>query len=159
MIICVPRLGINPSKALGRFLAYLLPLSFILTSCGSNRNNVPTPTPVSAAELAKNIPDQEIKNYAKAVVAIEQIRKTTNQEMATLAEGKKFDAVHCTQPETISGLPTKMQELAFSFCNKARAISEANGLTIPRFNAITTNAQKNAELQRKITEQLTVLQN
>lgn len=136
----------------------LIPLVFILSSCGSSPKTLSTASPVSPEELAKTITDQEVKNYAKAVIAIEQFRKTTNQEMTKISEGKSFDGVVCTEPETIGSLPKKMQEVAIVFCTKARKASEDNGLTIPRFNAITFNAKTNGELQKRINEQLITLQ-
>jgi len=153
-----PRLNSGRSgRNFYRSIAVLLPLIVILSSCGSNSTPTATTPPVSPEELAKAIGDQEIKNYSKAVVAIEQLRKTTNQDMAKVSEGKPFEKVACTQPETISSLSTKMQAVALSFCGKVRDISEANGLTIPRFNAITVNAKTNPDLQKKINDQLLAL--
>lgn len=157
-MMCVPSLQINFGKSSHWMIFCLVFLVLTLPSCGSNPNTASDVSPVSAEELAKSIPDQEIKNYAKAVVAIEQLRKTTNQEMTKVSEGKTFDKFVCTQPETVASLSPKMQEVAISFCTKVRNISEANGLTIPRFNAITVNAKNNPELQKKINEQLILFQ-
>lgn len=150
--------GIYFAKIQTGLLYGLIPLVFILSSCGSNPKNSSTASPVSAEELAKTITDKEITNYAKTVVAIEQLRQTTNQEMIKISEGKPFNNVTCTEPETMTSLPTKMQEVAIGFCTKVKLISEENGLIIPRFNAITFNARNNPELQKKINEQLITLQ-
>jgi hypothetical protein len=155
---CVPSPQVDSRKIYSWLLPCLLPLVFLLPSCGSNPNANSASSVVSAEELAKTITDPEIKNYAKAVVAIEQLRKTTNQEMTKVSEGKPFDEVVCTQQETIASLPTKMQEVAIVFCTKVRKLSEDNGLTIPRFNAITVNAKNNPDLQKKINDQLITLQ-
>lgn len=136
----------------------LILLVFILSSCGSNPKNSSTTSPVSPEELAKTITDKEIANYAKAVMAIEQLRQTTNQEMLKISEGKPFNNVTCTEPETMTSLPPKMQEVAVGFCTKVREIGEENGLIVPRFNAITSNARNNPEIQKKINEQLLILQ-
>jgi len=161
-MMCVSSPPINSSKYFAKLqtrLVYgLIPLVFILSSCGSNPQNTSTVSPVSPEELAKTITDKEIISYANAVVAIEQLRKTTNQEMIKVSEGKPFNNVTCTEPETITSLPTKMQEVAIGFCTKVRAVSEENGLIVPRFNAITSNARNNLELQKKINEQLLILQ-
>jgi hypothetical protein len=155
---CVPSPQVNFRKIYSWLLPCLLPLVFLLPSCGSNPKANSASSLVSAEELAKTITDPEIKNYAKAVVAIEQLRKTTNQEMTKVSEGKPFDEVFCTQPETITNLPTKMQEVAIVFCTKVRKLSEENGLTIPRFNAITINAQNNPEVQKRINDQFSTFQ-
>lgn len=153
---CVPSPQVDLRKIYTWLLPCLLPVVFLLPSCGSNPNSASSL--VSPEELAKTISDPEIKNYAQAVVAIEQLRKTTNQEMTKVAEGKPFNEVVCTQPETIASLSTKMQEVAIDFCTKVRKLSEENGLTIPRFNAITVNAKNNPDLQKRINDQLTTLQ-
>ncbi len=155
---CVPSSQVDSSNPYSWLFICLLPIIFLLPSCGSSPSANSASSLVSPEELAKTITDPEIKNYAQAVVAIEQIRKTTNQEMTKVSEGKSFDGVVCTQPETIASLSTKMQEVAIVFCTKVRKISEDNGLTVPRFNAITVNAKNNPDLQKKINDQLVTLQ-
>lgn len=153
---CVPSSQVEFRNIYAWLLPCLFSLIFLLPSCGSSPNAASSP--VSTEELAKAITDPEIKNYAKAVVAIEQLRKTTNQEMTKISGDKPFDKVACTEPETIANLPPKMQEVAIVFCTKVRKVSEENGLTIPRFNAITVNAKNNPDLQKRINDQLITLQ-
>lgn len=133
-------------------LIFPLILPLFLLGCGSGEENAALP--VSPEELAKSIPDEEIVNYAKTVVAIEQLRQTTVQEMRQISGDSSLENVSCTQPKTISELPPQMQELTISFCNRVRAISEENGLIIPRFNAITVNARNNPDLKERIDQEL-----
>lgn len=131
-------------------LPLILPL--FLFGCGSRDENAALP--VSPEELAKSIPDEEIVNYAKAVMAIEQLRQTTAQEMRQISGDNSFANISCTQPKTINELTPQMQELAIDFCTKVRGISEENSLIIPRFNAITINARNNPDLKKRIDQEL-----
>ena len=131
-------------------LPLILPL--FLFSCGSGDENAALP--VSPEELAKSIPDEEVINYAKAVMAIEQLRQTTAQEMRQISGDNSFENISCTQPKTINELTPQMQELAINFCTKVRDISEENSLIIPRFNAITINARNNPDLKKRIDQEL-----
>jgi hypothetical protein len=106
------------------------------------------PPLVSGEELAKPISEQELRSYAKAYVAIEQLRKTTIQEMNTANSSPTN--VTCTQPQTLEPLSGRPREIALNFCAKAKTISESSGLTILRFNAITLKAQTEPELQKQI---------
>jgi len=131
---------------------YSLILPLILFGCGSSDENAALP--VSPEELAKSIPDEEVINYAKAVMAIEQLRQTTAQEMRQISGDNSFENISCTQPKTINELTPQMQELAINFCTKVRDISEENSLIIPRFNAITINARNNPDLKKRIDQEL-----
>jgi hypothetical protein len=132
----------------------MLPLMLPLLLFGCGARDEATELPVSPEELAKSIPDEEVVNYAKAVVAIEQLRQTTAQEMRQISGDNSFENISCTQPKTISELAPQMQELAISFCTRVKYISEENGLIIPRFNAITINARDNPELKKRIDQEL-----
>lgn len=135
----------------------MLTVTLFLVGCGSGENTSTAP-PVSPEELAKSIPDEEVINYAKAVIAIEQLRQTTAQEMRQISGDNSFENISCTQPKTINELTPQMQELAINFCTKVRGISEANSLIIPRFNAITVNARNNPDLKKRIDQELISLQ-
>ncbi|NJL90429.1 MAG: DUF4168 domain-containing protein [Coleofasciculaceae cyanobacterium SM2_1_6] len=142
-------------RSLGSCLRSTMPLLIVpllLFGCGAGDETADLP--VSPEELAKSISDKEIADYAKAVIAIEQLRQTTAQEMQQVSGDNSFANISCTQPKTISELTPQMRELAINFCTNVRTISEANSLIIPRFNAITINARNNPELKKRIDQEL-----
>lgn len=133
-------------------IALAIGLTFILSGCFASSKNTPSPsTPIPVS-------NEEVKNYARTVIAIEPSRIATYKEIQSLSKSQKPLKVNCSQPDTIKALPTQAQEIAVNYCNQAKKIGESNGLTIARFNEITLNAQSDPELKRRIQNELIRLQ-
>lgn len=134
-------------------ISWLVGLTFLLSSCSASGSNNPSPatTPLSVS-------NEEVKNYARTVIAIEPSRIATFKEIKELSKSGKVPAVNCTQQNSLKALSRQAQEIAINYCNQAKRIGESNGLTMARFNAITSTARSNPELQRRIQNELIRLQ-
>lgn len=131
-------------------LSWLVGLTLLLGGCGSNAaSNAPTPVPTMTA-----VTKEEIKNYAKAVIAIEPKRKAAYTEIQKNLNDEKVPEIVCTKAETIASLAKNVQNIAVNYCNQAKKIGESQGLTMQRFNGITVNSQSNPDLQRRIYNEL-----
>jgi hypothetical protein len=130
-------------------------LTAILAGCSSPSTSN-SATPVST-ESGKSVTADEIKNYARAVLAIEPIRQAAYTEIQKLTNDEKVD-VTCTKADTIAALPKSIQDVAVNYCNQSKKIGESNGLTMAQFNAVTVSAQSNSELRQRIQNELLRLQ-
>jgi hypothetical protein len=130
-------------------------ITAILTGCGSNpASESPTPTP-----MVTSASSEDIENYAKAVLAIEQIRQAAYEEIQKMTNNETIPAVTCTKSESLAALSKNIQGIAVNYCERAKKfIDETEGLTMDKFNAITSNAQSNPELQQRIQTELVRLQ-
>ena len=136
-------------------ITWLAGLTAILAGCASNSaSNAPTPIATVSSVSA-----EEVKNYAKAVLAIESSRKNAYTEIQQKIDNdQKVPDITCTQADTIASLPKSVQDIAVNYCNQSKKIGESHGLTMPQFNAITVSAQTNPDLQRRIQNEMVRLQ-
>jgi hypothetical protein len=135
-------------------IGWLIGLTAVLAGCSSNSaSDSSTPIPTLSS-----VSTEEVKNYAKAVLAIESSRKAAYDEIQKLSNDEKIPEVTCTKADTIAALPKSIQDIAVNYCNKSKKIGEDHGLTMPQFNAITVSAQSDRDLQRRIQNELIRLQ-
>jgi Domain of unknown function (DUF4168) len=131
-------------------LSWLVGLTLLMGGCGSNAaSNAPTPVPTMTA-----VTTEEIRNYAKAVIAIEPKRKAAYEEIRKNLNDDKVPEIVCTRADTIASLAKNVQDIAVNYCNQSKKMGESHGLTIQRFNEITVSAQSNKDLQRRIYNEL-----
>lgn len=135
---------------------WLAGLTAVLAGCSSPSAS-DSPTPISTPS-GKSFTTEEVKNYAKAVLAIEPSRQSAYNEIQKLSNDEKVPGITCTKADTIAALPKSIQDIAVNYCNQAKKIGESQGLTMPQFNAITVSAQSNLELQKRIQNELLRLQ-
>ena len=137
-------------------LGCIVGLTAILAGCSSqSASNSPTPISTGAA---KAVSAEEVKNYAKAVLLIEQSRQSAFNEIQKQTNDEKVPDVTCTKADTIAGLPKSIQDIAVNYCNQSKKIGESQNLTMPRFNEITVTAQSNPELRKRVQTELLRLQ-
>jgi hypothetical protein len=131
-------------------IGWLAALTAILAGCASSKvSDAPTPIP-SVTSLSAD----EIENYAKAVLAIEQSRQVASTEIQQVTNNGTVPDVTCTKADSIAALPSNIQKIAVNYCEKSKEHIETHGLTILKFNGITVTAQSNTELQERIQGEL-----
>lgn len=121
----------------------------LLTGCSSKgASNSPTPVPTITS-----VTTEEIKSYAKAVLAIEPKRQEAYKEIQKDLKDEKVPEIVCTRADTITSLAKNVQDIAVNYCNQSKKIGESH-LTMQKFNAITLSAQTDQELQKRIANEL-----
>ncbi|MGK7904877.1 MAG: DUF4168 domain-containing protein [Hormoscilla sp.] len=131
----------------GLGLGMLVSIASIVSGCVSvpppaTPDVPPPPDPVILS-------DEEITNYAKAVLAIEPFRRAAYNQAEQITG--QVPLIICNQPNTIADLPKEVKSLAINYCNKALEIAQMNGFTVTRFNDITAYLPTDRE-QRKLIE-------
>lgn len=116
----------------------------------SGKVNAQSPQPVN---------NDEVNNYAQAVLAMEPARQQAFDEIKKIIGGSEIPKIICNDSKTISTLPKKAQDVAVNYCTRSQKIVEDNGLTIIRFNQITLNIQSDENLKRQIYNRLLTIQN
>jgi hypothetical protein len=106
---------------------------------------------------AQNFTEQEISNYAAAVLDIEKIRVQAHAEISDFMTGKGLDStdydLRCLTTDSLD-LPRVVRApvriLLINFCNDAKKSVEDNGLTAQKFNTITVHPRNNESLTEQI---------
>ncbi|MBE9066400.1 DUF4168 domain-containing protein [Leptolyngbya cf. ectocarpi LEGE 11479] len=114
---------------------------------------------------AQNFTDEEVVNYATAVLAMESSRQQAYAEIADLMSGAGLDVLRydlrCLSLDALE-LPRAVRRpvryLLINYCNDAKEIVEETGLTVQTFNSITVNHQEDETLAEKIQSELSRLQ-
>ena len=135
-------------------MAWLLGVTAIISSCSSNSASE-TPSPIATVTT---VSVEEVENYAKAVLAIEQSRQAAYSEIQQIINEEQVPNFSCTQADTIYALPGNVRDIAVNYCERAKDIGETQGLTMTQFNAITVTAQSDSELLKRIQNELVRLQ-
>lgn len=106
---------------------------------------------------AQNFTDEEISNYAAAVLAMENMRKRTYADISDLMTGHKLDVtrydLRCLSANALE-LPRVVRRpvriLLINYCNDAQKIVEDTGLTVQLFNSITVTHRQDEPLAEQI---------
>ncbi len=106
---------------------------------------------------AQNFTNEEIANYAAAVLAIENIRGRAYAEISDLMTSKQLDVtrydLRCLSAHNID-LPRAVRSpvsyLLINYCNDAQKLVEDSGLTVQLFNSITVTHRQDEELKEQI---------
>jgi len=117
-----------------------------------------SPIPVfDSAAQAQEISNQEITNYARAVLAIEPRRVGVYNEIKSRVGGS-MPRIVCNETREINTLPGNVRGIAVNYCQEAKKTIESNGLTVSRFNQITLQQQANPAVKQRIQAELLRLQ-
>ncbi|MGB5960134.1 MAG: DUF4168 domain-containing protein [Coleofasciculaceae cyanobacterium] len=131
-------------------VGWLAGLIMLLAGCTNKAANAPTPAPTMTS-----VNTEQLKNYARAVLAIEPKRQEAYKEIRKSFDGDgKVPEIVCTRTDTIASLDKNVQDIAVNYCNQSKKIAETNSLTIQQFNGITLSAQTDQELQKRIYNEL-----
>ena len=106
---------------------------------------------------AQTFTDEEIGNYAAAVLAMEDMRIQTHSEISDLMTSEQIDVtrydLRCLSANSLD-LPRAVRSavsyLLINYCNDAQQIVEETGLTVQLFNSITVNHQEDEALKEQI---------
>ena len=109
-----------------------------------------------SAAQAQEISNEEIANYARAVLSIEPRRLQAVKEIKGMVGS--VPPVVCNETRNINRLRGDVRGVAVNYCDFAKKIIETNGLTVARFNAITLSQQADPALKQRIQAELLRLQ-
>lgn len=105
----------------------------------------------STAAYTQEFNDNQVNNYARAVLLIETQRQQAYDQIQKIV-GHAPPEIVCNRSETLQGIPRDAQKLAVQFCNNSKKIAENSGLTTAQFNAITEQARQNEKFKRRIQD-------
>lgn len=123
-----------------------------LSGSGGFRNSI-----VAQAQN-NNYDEEQLNNYAKAVLEIEPIRKEVQRKVQVELEGEPMPEMACNRSESYQDLPNQARSLIINYCNRSEKIVKDQGLSISEFNQITEQLQNNSELREKVRQQMLELQ-
>jgi len=117
-------------------------------------------------DFSSDFSEAEIYSYAASVLAMDGPRTAALSEIQALLADVDQDITQldlsCTTTQTLNRLPRSVQRqvrtLVIDYCNLAQGIVENNGLTVERFNAITTAHNQDGALAEQIRTALIKLQ-
>jgi glutaredoxin len=133
------------SLVLSSFTAFCLLGGTVVSGVKANAQN---PT-VNATELT---------NYAKIILAMEPARQQAFDEIKKIVGNSEVPKIVCNDSNSFNGLPGKAKDIAVNYCKSSQKIVEDNGLSIERFNKITSEVQGNEGLKKMIFDELMKLQ-
>lgn len=107
---------------------------------------------------AQSFTEQEISNYAAAVLAIEEVRPQVYGDISDLMTIAKEDVtrydLRCLSANALTKLPrtvrSQVRRLLVNYCNDAQEIVEDSGLTVQLFNSITVTHRQDEALTEQI---------
>lgn len=107
---------------------------------------------------AQSFTEQEISNYAAAVLAIEEIRTNAYGEISDIITIANEDVtrqdLRCVSTNDLTKLPrtirAQVRRLLVNYCNDAKQLVEDTGLTADLFNAITATHREDEALTEQI---------
>jgi hypothetical protein len=107
----------------------------------------------ASASAQAVVSEEEVQNYARSVLAIEQVRQSAYAEIKKTIGN--VPEIVCNNPASIRSLPRGAQGIARSYCTQSSAIvrnyfPRGNA----RFNEITSLMQNNPVLYRRIQAEL-----
>lgn len=135
-------------------IGWLAGLAVILTGCSSKSVSDSVASDSPTPSLSSSISSEQVNQYAKALLAIEQKRRAAYDEIQKMSNNEKVSEITCTQPETIKTLDQSIQTIAVNYCKQAKQFIQDQGLTVTQFNGITDRAQSDAELRLQIQNKL-----
>lgn len=104
---------------------------------------------ISSQAMAQNVSDEDLRKYAQAAIAIENLRQTTYSNIEGII-GRSSGQMSCNQPQSFSQLPENARKMAIEYCEQSEVIVKNNGLTVNRFNQITQQVKQNPSLQQRL---------
>lgn len=124
------------------------------------------PLTQQAAIAQSDISNEEVTQYARAVLAIDQYRNAAYTEIKDILLTVEMDisdiSVSCTDTQDISEVPRSVRrdvrEILTRYCNQSRSAVEDNELTPRRFNQITEAHSSDQNVYERIQQELIRLQ-
>jgi hypothetical protein len=110
------------------------------------------------AQSPQSVNPNELRSYAKAMLTMEPQRQQAFDEIKKIIGNGEVPKIVCNDNNSFSSLPNKAKDIAVNYCKRYQKVVEDNGLTINRFNLITTQVQNNEDLKRQMYNILIRLQ-
>lgn len=101
---------------------------------------------------------QQVKNYAEALLAIEPLRQRTFREIQTILDSEQVPTIACNRSQSYRNLTSEARSLITNYCDRSKEIVQQKGLTVAEFNAITTEVKSNPELKEQVQAEMLELQ-
>ncbi|MCT7969888.1 DUF4168 domain-containing protein [Laspinema sp. D1] len=105
---------------------------------------------------AQSITPEEMDNYARSILAIEQQRSQAYQEVETILN--YVPAIDCRNTDSVNQLDREVKAIVVNYCEGSKTLVTSNGLTIQRFNEITELVKTNPQSEQQLREALSRLQ-
>ncbi|MEM9770552.1 MAG: DUF4168 domain-containing protein [Cyanobacteria bacterium P01_D01_bin.73] len=106
---------------------------------------------------AQGFSEEDISQYAEAVLAIEALRQTAHSQTKALVGGA-VPVVICSKEDTVKTLSPEVRRVAVTFCNEAKSIIESTGLGVEQFNRMVEIQLIDPNLSQRVQEELVRLQ-
>jgi hypothetical protein len=118
----------------------------------------PFPAAFDAFAYAQAFTNEEVTNYARAVLDIEQVRKSAFSEIKRAINSGVMPSVVCNQTDALDQLSGEARRIFVEYCQQSKTIVENHGLTPSRFNEITLSLHNDSDLQKRVRSALIQLQ-
>ncbi|MEM1367800.1 MAG: DUF4168 domain-containing protein [Cyanobacteria bacterium P01_H01_bin.15] len=99
---------------------------------------------------AQNFSDAQLRNYAQAVLDMEVHRQEAFIELKQVLGNRPVPNIQCNSPRSYRGLPRKARRIVRDYCRHSEEIVTTSGLTVSQFNSITTRANSDIGLEKRI---------
>ncbi|MFP4009643.1 MAG: DUF4168 domain-containing protein [Spirulinaceae cyanobacterium] len=116
-----------------------------------------SPLSLQNAAYAQNVSQDEIRNYAQAVLAMEPLRQSAYNDIKRIIGSEPANIV-CSQPSSFNNLPRNARNIAVNYCNRSREIVRRYFNDLSRFNTITEQVQSSEDLKRQVQNAMIELQ-
>ncbi len=111
----------------------------------------------NAAAQGQNISNEDITNFADAVLQMESDRQQAYDKIKQII-GAPPPNIPCNDLNSLSNLPEEARTIAADYCRICKEIVEDSGLTVERFNAIMSNLEAEPNLVKRIQNAMLQLQ-
>ncbi|MGJ3248349.1 MAG: DUF4168 domain-containing protein [Elainellaceae cyanobacterium] len=111
-----------------------------------------------AAYAQQTISNEQVRNYARSVQEIEEIRRIAYAQIRNLSDSGQVPPVACHESDTMRNLNQSIRDIVVDYCTQSIRIVERNNLTITQFNTITATQQSDSGLASRIQDELRRLQ-
>lgn len=111
----------------------------------------------NAAAQGQNISNEDITNFADAVLQMEPSRQQAYDKIKQII-GTPPPNIPCNDLNSLSNLPEEARTIAEDYCRICKEIVEDSGLTVDGFNAIMSNLEADPNLEKRIQDAMLQLQ-
>lgn len=112
----------------------------------------------STTAYAQQFSETELTNYAKTVLEAEPVRERALGEIKQTVGSEELPQIACYKQESLAKLPENAQDIAKNYCNQYEDIVKKHFGSIEEFNQITKNVQNDANLKKRIQDEMLRLQ-